>query len=191
MAYRIFCTNPLSEPILLACPLLGTKPLPEPILTYCQLYHWKQASVTFKAKPNDFLKKTFRNVVCKMTTVFVQAPVCQERHFAWALWRLKSLVHRLFVKHSFRLPRRKAGGLPSQRACTAENVSMSWYHCGFDSSPPGWNGTKIADDNFKCNWETWVNGHTVTHFGRCQATTQLNYSGYQLQLTHPWLNKIF
>ena len=117
--------------------------------------------------------------------------MCQERHFAWALWRLKSLVHRLFVKHSFRLPRRKAGGLPSQRACTAENVSMSWYHCGFDSSPPGWNGTKIADDNFKCNWETWVNGHTVTHFGRCQATTQLNYSGYQLQLTHPWLNKIF
>ena len=54
MAYRIFCTNPLSEPILLACRLLGTKPLPESILTYCQLYHWKQASVTFKAKPNDF-----------------------------------------------------------------------------------------------------------------------------------------
>ena len=51
---RILCTKPLSEPILLACRLLGTKLYTEPILTYCQLYPWKQTSVAFTAKLNDF-----------------------------------------------------------------------------------------------------------------------------------------
>ena len=154
MTWRILCTKPLSEPILLACRLLGTKPLPEPILTYCQLYPWKQISVTFKAKSNDILIKENIGKYCLQNdNRFVQASVCQKRHFAlswtsWTLWRLKSLVHGLFVKHSFRLTWQKAGGLPSQRTCDAEKVPMSWYHCGFNSSPPGRNGSKIADENF-------------------------------------------
>ena len=61
--------------------------------------------------------------------------------------RLKSLVHRLFDKQLVQADIKEKCGLPSQRACNAENASMLWDHCEFSPHPH-----PPADDKFEYNF---------------------------------------
>ena len=125
-----------------------------------------------------------------MTTVLfrhqcVKRGILHERCGVWSHWYIDCLLNTRSGCHEGKQVVYPHKGLVLLKTFPCHDIIVDLTHLPLDEMAP------IADDNFKCNWETWVNGHTVTHFGRCQATTQLNYSGYQLQLTHPWLNKIF
>ena len=60
---------------VMAWCLFGTKPLPEPMLAYCQLNSWEQISMKFESEFYHFQENAFENVVCKNGGHFVQREV--------------------------------------------------------------------------------------------------------------------
>ena len=68
---------------IMACHLFCTKPISEPMLAYCQLDPWEQFSVKFLSKFRHFRsRKAVENIICKMATI-LSWPQCVKRLWLW------------------------------------------------------------------------------------------------------------
>ena len=163
----------------MACPLFDAKPLSEPMLVYYQLDPWKQTSVQFELKFEDFRENEFENVVKKMlisrvnynTSNFTSQPIHygdrrhNERDGVSNHRRLDCLLNRLLRRRLKKTLKLRVTGLcegnspvtgefHTQRASNAENVSIWWgLH---DVLPSDCLDSLITKNTLKADWESSV-----------------------------------
>ena len=91
---------------VMAFCLFGTKPLLEPMLTYCQLGPKDQTSVKFKLKYKIFIHKdAFENVICEIPAILSRDRWVNSRNvyfgylFVSSPWKTAACFNYFFLTH--------------------------------------------------------------------------------------------